>query len=214
MRKIVLLTIVATVTCLAWGYPKPSIVATAWELDFKFRDIRRITLDVPGQGRRTYWYMVYTVTNDTGRDVAFHPECTLVTDQLKAYSSEVGVHPAVIKAIKARYENTYPWLEHPREPVGKLLQGKDNARDTIAVWPDFAPKTSEFTIYVGGLSGEVTTVPNPMFVRGTSDPKKVPEKFVLRKTLYIQYALPTDPASRNRTDPARSGRPPIGWVMR
>ena len=198
----------------AWGYPKPAVVPSSWELQFDFQSVRRIKIDLPGQGAKTYWYMIYTVTNETGQDVVFHADFTLVTDDLRVMHAGVDVPPAVFKAIKQEYRNTYPWLEHPRDLVGKLGQGKDNARDSVAIWPDFSPYTSQFTIFVSGLSGEAVEVPNPIFVPGTSDPTQVPAKFVLRKTLRIQYRVPTDATRRNLVEASPQGRPAMDWVMR
>ena len=126
----------------------------------------------------------------------------------------ISVAPEVFTAIKREYRQTYPWLEHPRELIGKVLQGKDNARDSVAVWPDFGRKVSKFSIFIGGLSGEITSIANPLFVPGRSDPEKMLKEFVLRKTKRIKYCLPTDPANRERIEPARCGQPAIDWIMR
>jgi hypothetical protein len=158
--------------------------------------------------------MIYTVTNNTGRDVGFYPEFTLVTDNLQVLPAMVNVEPEVFSAIKNEYKTTYPWLEHPSKVIGKLLQGKDNARDSVVIWPDFNEKATTIDVYIGGLAGECTSVPNPLYVEGKSDPKKVPPCFVVRKTLQIQYALPTDPANRTRVSPSRKGPSAVEWVMR
>jgi len=208
----------STVVMLAggavFGFPKPSPVPVDWELNFKFQDLKRIRVSVPGQRERIYWYMVYTVTNNSGQDVVFHPEFTLVTNTLAVLPAMVDVEPEVFSAIKREYKATYPWLEHPSKVIGKLLQGKDNARDSVAIWPDFDRKATTIDVFVGGLGGEIVAVPNPLFVGGKSNPQKVPPEFVLRKTLQIHYALPTDPASRNMTSPSRLGQNAVEWVMR
>jgi len=214
MRTFVVLAISLATGTLGMGYPKPSAVGTAWQLQFKFQPVKRITVTLPGEGARTYWYMIYTVRNETDREVVFYPEFTLVTNRLGVMRSGMGVAPEVYKAIKKEYHNTYPWLEHPRDLVGPLARGEDNARDSVAVWPDFDRKTSSFSVFVGGLSGEAVEVPNPLYVKGKSDPKKVPDKFVLRKTLQIKYALPTDPGKRDRVEPGLGDRPALQWIMR
>lgn len=217
MMKRTLALAVGTVglaTSLALGVPRPSAVPMDWELDFKFQDLKRIQVCVPGQRPRVYWYMIYTVTNNTGQDVVFHPEFSLVTNTLQVLPAMVDVDPEVLTAIKNEYSATYPWLEHPNKVVGKLLQGKDNARDAVAIWPDFDPKASLIDVFVGGLSGEIVAVPNPLFVPGKAGSETMPSRFVLRKTLQIHYSLPTDPANRERTTPARSGQEAVEWVMR
>jgi len=198
----------------AGGYPVPASLSPTWELNIKFQDIRRIKISLPGEPTRTYWYMIYTVTNTSERDVMFNPELTLVTDDLDVYRAQFDVPPEMFDAIKEQYKNTYPWLEHPRDMIGKVRPGKDNARDSVAIWPDFSPRTSQFDVYVSGLSGEVAAVPNPLYVAGGADPNKGPKEFVLRKTLQIKYTLPGDAASRERVMPIRSGQPAMDWVMR
>jgi hypothetical protein len=198
---------------MAFGFPKPSPVPMDWEVDFKFQDLKRVTVCLPGEGEKTYWYMIYTVTNNTGRDVVFHPEFTLVTSTLQERKSMVNVAPEVVAKIKAEYKNTYPWLEEPSKVIGKLLQGKDNARDSVAIWPDFDPKATSVDVYAGGLSGEIVAVPNPMYKPGKSDSKKVSPVFVLRKTLKIHYTLPSDSANRMQVAPKRTGQD-IEWIMR
>jgi hypothetical protein len=200
-------------TTMAVGFPKPSPVLTDWELQFKFQDLKRVTICLPGEGEKTYWYMVYTVTNNTGSDVTFHPEFTIVTNTLQERKSMVDVAPEVFSKIQSEYKNTYPWLENPSKVIGKVLQGKDNARDSVAIWPDFDPKATSVDVYVGGLSGEMTSVPNPLFVKGKSDPKVVPSEFVLRKTLEIHYTLPSDPANRMSIGAKRTDQD-IEWIMR
>jgi hypothetical protein len=206
--------IIGLIGSMAFGFPKPSPVPVDWELDFKFQDLKRILMCVPGQKPQIYWYMIYTVSNNTGQDVVFHPEFTLVTNTLKVLPAMVNVEPEVFKAIKNEYKSTYPWLEHPSKVIGKILQGKDNARDSVAIWPDFDPKATSVNVFAGGLAGEIVAVPNPAFVPGKSDPKKIPPQFVLRKTLRIHYAMPSDTANRNQTTPSRAGQSAIEWVMR
>jgi len=200
-------------TCLC-GYPKPSTVPISWELQYKYQGIKRIRISLPGEPTKTYWYMIYTITNETDREVVFHPEFALVTNKLQVLRAAVNVPPEAFKAIKRKYQKTYPWLEHPRQLVGKIARGEDNARSSVAIWPDFDPTASRFSVYVGGLSGETADVPNPLYVAGRSDPKKVPAKFVLRKTLRIKYSLPTDPSRRRKVQAGPGERPVIEWVMR
>ena len=125
------------------------------------------------------------------------------------------------------------------DAIGKLLQGKDNARTSVIVFPDLDPKVSKFTIYVTGLSGETKTMPNPAYnpkaggsdtkkpaaekktgdgekkagaaAPGAPDDEKNPQFFVLRKTLAFQYTMPGDPATRKTATPKLDR---MTWVMR
>lgn len=221
--------------------PEPSPVRTAWELSFEPTPPMRISVDV-GKGAQTYWYMLYTVSNNTGDDVDFHPEIDRVNEiesdlpaefvgvraqgapRITVDPAMVGLHPKIFRAIKDRHARTHPFLVSPIEAIGKLLQGKDNARSSVAVFRALDPRVSRFTFYIGGLSGERITKRNPLYnasrpgAAGAQAMGKVsvsdggiPKFFVLRKTLAIPYMLPGDAETR------RSAKPALGkmtWVMR
>jgi hypothetical protein len=99
----------------------------------------------------------------------------------------------------------------PLKVGGKLLQGADNARTSVAIFRDFDPEASRFTIYGGGFSGEIVRVPNPAFDAAQGDSEANPQFFTLRKTLAIPYDLPGDPVTRRGSAPVRGTRE---WVMR
>ena len=50
-----------------------------WVLDFRFKDPRLITVDIPGRGRTLVWYLWYQVVNNTGQPRTFIPDLELVT---------------------------------------------------------------------------------------------------------------------------------------
>src|SRR6476660_607091 len=51
-----------------------------WVLDFQFKSPRVITVDVPGRGRKTVWYVRYEVWNRTGAPRFFIPGCARAAD--------------------------------------------------------------------------------------------------------------------------------------
>ena len=51
-----------------------------WILDFQFKSPRVITVDIPGRGKKTAWYVRYEVWNRTGAPRYFIPDFDLVTD--------------------------------------------------------------------------------------------------------------------------------------
>src|SRR5438270_6321508 len=51
-----------------------------WILDFQFKSPRVITVDIPGRGKKTVWYVRYEVWNRTGAPRYFIPDFDLVTD--------------------------------------------------------------------------------------------------------------------------------------
>lgn len=233
----ILLSLLISVPALA--YPKPSLGPVSWELKFQFQDIQRINIVVPGEPARAYWYMIYTITNDidNDRDVMFYPEFSLVTDELKVFQAGLGVPPEVFQAIKRRYKNTYPWLEHPRDLIGKIRRGQDNARDSVAIWPDFDPRTSKFAVFVAGLSGEQVTVGNPLSAmaveikpmpkaRGKIELKKKPKTAARKKKLLarlfgrsksggsVAVAKPAKTAPKQVPVAGAAGRQPKEFVLR
>lgn len=219
--------------------PAPDPVPASWELKFDPSPMTRIQVDT-GSGPRTYWYMLYTVTNNTGQDVEFMPEIVRVSEieselpaekvadrpaeapTIRVEPSMVGLDSRIYQAIAQRHARTHPFLVTPVEAIGRLLQGKDNARSSVAVFKDLDPRVSRFTIYFGGLSGERKALPNPSFDarRAAAEQKsdgsstgeeKTLKLFVLRKTLAIPFTLPGDVRTRPRAEPAL-GR--MTWVMR
>jgi hypothetical protein len=224
---------IGVVSQRAVGTPEPSAVPVAWELSLKPSTPTTIQVDT-GKGQAVYWYMIYTVTNNSGQDVEFNPEITRVSEietdgtdhrgadqstgapQIMTEPAIIGIHPAVYKAIADRHAKTYPFMVSPVHAITKLLQGKDNALTSVAIFPQLAQRVSKFTIYVGGLSGETLARPNPTYknVEGSSDSKTDeanPKFFVLKKTLAMPYVLPGDLNTRRYATP-KLGR--LTWVMR
>lgn len=219
----------------ALATPEPSTIPVAWELGLEPSQMLRIQAD-----GRTYWYMLYTVTNNTGQDIDFLPEIVRVSEietevpadkvsQQPDQASRLIVDPAIVglnarvyQAIAQRHARTHAFMVTPVEAIGRLLQGRDNARTSVAVFKELDPRVSKFTIYFGGLSGEKIVKPNPMYDAAkasrsdqtnghASDDESNPKLFVLRKTLAIPYTLPGDVRSRATAQPAL-GR--MTWVMR
>lgn len=209
----------------ALAVPLPSEVPASWELRFRFVDPERITVKLPAESEpRTFWYMLYTVENESGQTVQFMPSFELVTETRQVVPAQIGVHPAVYNAIKRRHRKTYPFLTEPVRMLGPMLHGEDHARDSVAIWPQFDAAASSFAVYVGGLSGETTRIPNPLFdpekpevalqklPDGSSLEKVVnPKQFTLQKTLVLDYALPGTRATRMYAKPKRQ---PHHWTMR
>ena len=197
---------------LAVAGPEPDPASPHWQLDFRFYDPQRISVPVPGEPEpTTFWYLLFTVTNNTGEDVQFYPSFRLVTDTLESVEGGGSVVPAVYDAIAARHKKEYPFFASPAKTTGLLLQGADNARTSAAVFRPFDPKANGLTVFVSGLSGEVARVTNPSFDSSTPESETNERFFILRKTLAISYALPGDEQTRAQAKPMRRDRV---WVMR
>lgn len=70
-----------------------------WTLDFKFKDVRTITVNIPGKGNRICWYLWYQVINRTGEPRTFIPQFELVThDTRMNYRDQIL--PAAFEAIR------------------------------------------------------------------------------------------------------------------
>ncbi len=227
--SVLLLVAVAILAPRAAAEPTPSATKVAWELSFQPAQLMKISVDM-GSGPANYWYMVYTVTNNTGQDIDFHPEIVRVSEienetpadkaaahpetapTIKVDPAIVGVDARVYSAISQRHSKTHPFMVTPVKAIDRLLQGKDNARTSVAVFPEMDARVSKFTIYFGGLSGERTSRPNPKYdARKGSDSAENAKLYVLQKTLAIPYTLPGDVRTRGAAIPA-VGR--MNWVMR
>jgi hypothetical protein len=131
-----------------------------WTLNFRFKDPRVITADVPGRGKRIVWYLWYQVINNTGEPRFFVPDF-----ELKTHDYET-VHPdEVLPAVQAE-------IAKIEDPTGRLdiknsvtiskqpipVSKKDafpRAVTGVAIWTDVytrAPKTNRFSIFIAGLS--------------------------------------------------------------
>jgi hypothetical protein len=184
----------------------------SWQLDVTFHDPQRVVLRLPGDEHvTTFCYMLYQVTNNTGREVEFYPSFRLVTDTFQVTEGGADISPSVYDAIAARHTREFPFLAAPARVAGRLLQGEENARASVAIFRMFDKKASSFTVYGGGFSGAIRRVANPAFLDSQQESEDNPRFFVLRRTLAIVYELPGDPETRWQATPVRRTRK---WVMR
>ena len=190
--------------------PEPAIVPSPsdWTFDVKFRPPELIELQEgrDGQSRR-YWYIILTVTNDTGRDAGFFPECEMMTDTFEITPAGSGVSPRVFERIKQLYELEYPFLESLSSADSRMLQGEDNTRDIALIWPDFDTRARNVKFFISGLSNETVAVDHPV----AKDEQGRPVKVYLRKTLLLDYKIGGDPRYRAHTRVILNGK---DWVMR
>ena len=197
----------------ALAAPQAGVATTGCQLDFTFHDLQRITLRHAGDAAATtYWYMLYEVSNNTRRDVEFYPSFEIITNTLHPVRGGDQIRPSVYDAIHRRHRNEFPFFAPPTKVTGLLLQGKDHARASAAVFRDFDPMANSFTVYVRGLAGEVVRVANPALFGGDEEDRgTAPPSFILQRTLAIEYDLPGDPTTRLWAAPIRRSR---HWLMR
>jgi hypothetical protein len=173
--------------------PEPAIVDKPgdWTLDVRYDNPKQIVLENAGHQR--FWYIILTLTNKTGRDVDFYPDCTLVTDTLQTVPADKGVSAVLFDRLKARHKSKYPFLELLENAGNKILQGADNAKDIAVIWPDFDPNAKSVDIFIAGLSNQTVAVDHP----SKKDADGNPVKIFLRKTLQLTYTISGDPAFRS-----------------
>lgn len=128
-----------------------------WNLDFRFKDPRLITVDIPGRGRKVVWYLWYQVVNKTGVPRDFVPDFELVThDKPGVYHDQVL--PKVQEAIR-RIEDPTQHLDIKNsvtiasEPIPPSKpDAYPRAITGVATWDDIDPDANRYSIFVSGLS--------------------------------------------------------------
>jgi hypothetical protein len=192
--------------------PTPSLASVSWQLEFDYEAPRPILLRLAGDEKpRLYWYMRYTVANLTGKDRQFIPQFTMYTDTGQILPAGRGVPSAVFGHIKKRLNA--PLLIDRASVTGRLLQGRDNAKTSVAIWRDPDPKARAFDIFVSGLSGEQARVklPRPITVETAEGEHAEKSVVLVSKTLEINYLLPGEASARVGKTPKQASRQ---WVMR
>lgn len=202
--------IVGVVVSVLVAAPEPAIVQGPgdWTVEVMFEHPQEIELQAgSGSKAKRFWYTILTLTDTTNRDVDFYPKCELMTDTFEIIPAGKGTSPAVFERIKRRHEGRYPFLESLEETSNKILQGEDNRKDIVIVWPDFDADAGNIKLFIAGLSNETVVVDHPV----AKDDEGEPVKVYLRKTLELSYALPGDPALRSDATLRYEGK---RWVMR
>jgi hypothetical protein len=162
---------------------KLNTAAKIWALEFRFKDPRIITVDIPGRGRTVCWYLWYQVINPYPEPHTFIPDFELVTlDRQTTHHDQVL--PKAQEAIKqvedpTGYLNIKNSVTVYAEPIPAA---KPNAIPRpvtgVAIWPDVDPDANRFSIFVSGLSnGYSITDPVPP----ETDP------VVRKKTLQLNF---------------------------
>jgi len=191
-------------------------VPSHWQLNIDLEPLKAIQIRLPGrQQSETFWYLRYKVTNRTGSDRIFVPKLALYTDTGQVLRAGQKTPSAVFKRIKSLYND--PLLNDLAEMAGKLLQGRDNAKRGVAIWPDFDAKAGEVDIFIGGLSGEAVEIslPKPITVTRLDAQGKEQvvqkTKIILTKTLRLHYATLGQASARPYAAPQLKKQ---DWVMR
>jgi len=202
--------VLSVVGVVCWAAPEPAIVPgpSDWTVDVRFSHLQQIELRLAGDTKpRRFWYVILTLTNNTGRDVSFYPKCDLMTDTFEIIPAGKGVPEAVFERIKKRHEDRYPFLESLEGTSARILQGADNAKDVAVIWPDFDLAAKAVHLFITGLSNETAAIEHPV----AKDKQGRAVKVFLRKTLELDYGIGGDPAFRSEAKVLYKGK---SWVMR
>ncbi len=183
--------------------PEPDPVPRRWQLTVEPGPMRILTVETPEIGPRAYFYFTYKVTNNSGTDLVFAPAFELATDESPAARSGRNVPSGVTQAVLAALDN--PFLEDQVQIPGMLLQGEDNAKEGLVVWPADDLNIDELALYAAGFSGETKSI--DVIDPGTKSPAKV----LLRKQLMVRYGVPGD-LFRQNSDPLMIAE--RRWILR
>lgn len=183
--------------------PEPAPIPTAWEFEFEAGPLRLAKVNVPGVGVRPYFYLTYTITNYWSADLLYAPDFYLKNDMGQILRSGEDIPPAVTEEMLARLGN--PLISDQISILGNVLEGPENARSGVVIWPATDLDADEVMVFAANLSGEST-------VYWTKDRETGQRKrTVLRKTLMLRYETPGDMTNRG-------GEPlelvETRWVMR
>ena len=172
-----------SLTALAWTRPpEPDPLPKRWQLDIEVGPLRVAQISVEGQEPQVYYYMTYRVTNNSGQDLQFAPIFELGTDEGELLRAGRDVPRAVRLELLDRLGN--PLIEDQIAILGTLLQGKENAKDGLVVWPVGDMDIDEVSVYAAGFSGETARIELP-------DPETGEKReIVLRKTYMVRYSIP------------------------
>ena len=203
-------TVIFFANTIAFCAPEPTLAPSAnqWTLNVVFTQPQQITVRIPDQGKaQRFWYVIITVTNNSKIDVPFYPGCELLTDTMQVIPAYRDTRNIVFDKIKARHKKKFPFLESLEYANNKILQGQDNTKDFAIIWPDFDAKAKNISLFIAGLSNEITAVDHPT----KKDPNGNPEKIYLKKTLELQYSIGGDESLRENGTLVFKGK---RWVMR
>jgi hypothetical protein len=182
--------------------PEPDPVPRRWQLTVTPGPLRVTSVEHQGQSK-LYYYMTYKVVNSSDTDLLFTPSFEMANDEGELKRSGRDVPAAVTAKILETLENTF--LEDQINIVGTLLQGEENAKEGLVVWPVNTPHVRAIEVFGNGFSGEARTI-------DASDPvTKGTKRVTLRKTLMLRY----QPLGETKATGAES-LPVIEqrWIMR
>lgn len=189
------LGLLITASARAADFPKPSPYPITWELKFTHGKPKRIVVDVPGSPvPLAYWYMTYTVTNNSDKEQQWLPSFELMTEDGKLVRGNVNIPRKAFDSIKTAERNKY--LEPFTTITGSIRLGEAEARDGVAIWPEPSPRMGHFSIFISGLSGEAVMLKNAngkfQKIESAEELRNTKDLIILRKTLQLNFFIRGD----------------------
>jgi len=206
-----------------------------WGLEFSFKPLRMIAVDVPQKNgqmqRRWVWYLVYRVRNigdhlkpvrqqdgtyavervkDPGQPIRFVPKFELFSyEYKKCYLDEIL--PVAIPAIRRREDPRRPLLnsvQMAEQEIPLSTEDVDRGVWGVATWGGFTPidpRVDFFSIYVQGLSNAYRWE-DPAGAYKAGDPPGTGRRYT-RRTLQLNFWRPGDDQNLHERE-FRLGVPP------
>ncbi|MEX0937972.1 MAG: hypothetical protein WDZ59_08920 [Pirellulales bacterium] len=199
-----------------------------WGLEFYFKPLRMIYVDIPQPSgrmqRKPVWYMVYRVKNtgeayrpqigDLGEyeltkdaaPVRFIPQFVLESLEFdKAYVDRII--PVALPQIQERESppmRLRTSVEMAETEIPVSTEDEDRSVWGVTMWVDVDPRIDFFTVHVQGLTNAYKWV-DPPGAYALGDPPATGRRFV-RKTLQLNFWRPGD-ENEQREEEIRFGTP-------
>jgi hypothetical protein len=173
-----------------------------WVLEFAYKPVRIIEVEVPGKGRRKVYYLYYRIVNRTGQPRVLVPQFSLVTDDGKRLDDIVL--PLAVEKIRAKEDPTIRLLggvNNIGEIPASTKDGIDDAIYGVAIWPEIDHKADAFKIFVRGLSDGYQEV----------QPPQGGKPFTRFKALSLDFKRPGDERAPHPSE-IQVGDPPFEWT--
>ena len=161
-----------------------SIPHKFWTLEFTFKPMRFIEIDVPNAAgeleTQLVWYLAYHVKNATPDAVNFYPTFTLQNlENSRQYADRIM--PVAVQAIQQREDPNRKLLDtisiEGEIPAGQTSWG-------VATWVGIDPSMDRFAVFIRGLS-------NSYLWEGPAEDAASGRKLV-RKVLQLNFWRPGD----------------------
>jgi hypothetical protein len=203
-------------------FPVPNSYPVSWELKFTHSLPKRIAVDVVDPNSpQAFWYMTYTVTNDTDKEQKFYPQIEMLTTDGKVHPADHNIPKKVFDQIKMSERNKF--LEEFVTINGPVRLGPAEARDAVAIWPETNRRMEHFSIFVTGLAdehvimksidGKLTKVDSAddIYSKDAEDDLLKKGLVILRKTLQLNFFIRGDDVYPGEDEVNKDSEE---WIMR